>query len=264
MRVTYRNRGNYEYWRDRWDSVSLDGDDGNVEVYPLKYALRVADLAPKGTLLDAGCGAGRVMRYFHARGHDVHGFDFIPEVVDKLKSADPSLKASAGDVTGMTYGDAMFSCVMGFGLYHNLPPELQSRALRETARVMIPGGVLCASFRADNLTTRLSDWLREREQPGGSGGREFHKVNFTAGELRSLMADAGFETIDMQRVENMPVLYKFRLCRHRTHAVFDENRGRREGYRLNWLAGLAQAGFKRLLPNQACNVFVVFARKPIV
>ena len=264
MRITYRGKGNKEYWEKRWRDLPVDASDGNVETYPLKYAIKAVDMAlaggGKGRLLDAGCGAGRVIRYFHTRGFECEGFDFIGEVVEKLKRTDPTLAVETGDVTSLHYEDGRFACCMGFGLYHNLPPELQDKGFGETRRVLSPGGVLCASFRADNLTTRVSDWLRGREQPRREEGRQFHKINFTAAELRARVERNGFRVLDLEYVENMPVLYKFALCRHATHRVFDEKRGRREGYRLNWAAGAAQTVFSMLLPAQACNVFVVFAK----
>ena len=38
-----------------------------------------------GSILEAGCGAGRILRYFHDLGYDITGFDFIEVAVEKLK-----------------------------------------------------------------------------------------------------------------------------------------------------------------------------------
>ena len=52
---------------------------------------------------------------------------------------------------------------MAFGLYHNLEFGLDS-SIKETFRVLEPGGSVCASFRADNIQTKIVDWLTEKKR----------------------------------------------------------------------------------------------------
>jgi SAM-dependent methyltransferase len=263
MRITYRENSNLVYWEQRLKNLPIDAEAGNVDRYPLKYALKTLSLSGPGRILDAGCGPGRVIRHLHAQGHDVEGFDFVADVIEKLKQSYPELKVSVGDVTDMEYPDSAFASVMGFGLYHNLLPQLQERALLETRRILAPGGILCASFRADNITTRISDWLRSREKPRESsiGKREFHKINLTATEIGNLLQKCGFRLLELEPVENMPVLYKFRWFRHSRHREFNEPLGRQEGYRLNKPADLAQNILKAVFPTQMCNIFVAYAQR---
>ena len=83
MRITYRTRGVREYWTARWDEIPADAPMVNADVYPLKYAqITVKD--KKGKILEAGCGAGRILRYYHDRGYDVIGIDFIDVAIGKL------------------------------------------------------------------------------------------------------------------------------------------------------------------------------------
>lgn len=263
MRITYRRMENKDYGKNRWSVLPVDDSNGNIETYPLKYALQAVEMAPKGRLLDAGCGAGRVIRHFHARGYDIDGFDFIPEVIEKLHKSDPTLSVTAADVSNLPYGDDNYACVMGFGLYHNLPLELQVKSLQETRRVMSRNSILCASFRADNLTTRIGDMLRDREDPSSDDKetpRVFHKINLSKKEIELQLKKGGFSPIDMKYVENMPILYKFTLCRHPDHRVFNEKLGRREGYKLNAFASLLHRTSIALFPKQFCNVYVAFAR----
>jgi SAM-dependent methyltransferase len=254
---------NKDYWKNRWKALPVDGANGNIETYPLKYALQAVKMAPKGRLLDAGCGAGRVIRYFHARGYDIDGFDFIPEVIEKLHESDPTLSVTTADVSNLPYRDDSYACVMGFGLYHNLPLELQVKSLQETRRVMSRNSILCASFRADNITTRISDMLRDREDPSSNNEetpRVFHKINLRKKEIKLQLEKGGFSLIDIKYVENMPILYKFTLCRHSDHRIFNEKLGRQEGYKLNALSSLLHRISIALFPEQFCNVYVAFAR----
>lgn len=235
----------------------------NPSVYPLKYAqLAVKD--NDGKILEAGCGAGRILRYYHDRGFDITGIDFIAAVIDKLKQADSSLQAEVGDIENLRFADQSFKYVLAFGLFHNLEHGLD-KAVSETYRVLEQGGSVCASFRADNIQTRLTDWLADRRavKRGQKGEtRYFHKANLTRSEFEQLFVRAGFVTDSVYRVENMPILYKFPLFRSATHKRFDETRARAEGYRLSWLGQCLQNFLMRFFPEQFCNIYVLIARKP--
>jgi ubiquinone/menaquinone biosynthesis C-methylase UbiE len=161
MRITYRAHGVKEYWTARWEDIPADTPMENAEVYPLKYA-EMAVQDKTGRILEAGCGAGRILRYYHDRSYDIVGMDFIDVAIKKLKETDPSLNVEVGDITNLSYPDSSFKYVLAFGLYHNLEHGLE-KAIRETHRVMKAGGAVCASFRADNIQTRLTDWLANKK-----------------------------------------------------------------------------------------------------
>lgn len=262
MRITYRTRGVREYWVLRWSGIAADAPMENPGVYPLKYAqMTVKDKA--GKILEAGCGAGRILRYYHERGYDICGIDFIDVAVSKLKDIDATLKVEVGDITNLRFSDQSFRYVLAFGLYHNLEHSLE-QAVQETRRVLEKGGLVCASFRADNIQTRLTDWLTDREgrRKGDEGkARAFHKMNLTQTEYEQLFTRAGFVIDFIGPVENMPILYKFAIFRSRSHKAFDENRARMEGYRLSWAGQRLQNGLMRFFPNQFCNIYVLIARK---
>ena len=263
MRKTYRSRGVKEYWAARWEQISVDAPMQNAGVYPLKYAqMTVQDRA--GKILEAGCGAGRILRYYHDRGYDITGIDFIPGAIEKLQAADATLKVEVGDITNLQFADGAFRYVLAYGLYHNLEDDLD-KAVAETFRVLENGGKVCASFRADNIQTRMTDWLADRKsaaQAKPDAPRVFHKMNLTRKEFQDLFARAGFETEYAGNVENMPIFYKFRTFRAAGHKEFDENKARAEGYRLSWLGQRLQNALMALLPDQFCNIYVIIARRP--
>ena len=91
MRVTYRKNKVKCYWANRWNNIPADEPMNNCNSYPLKYALDTVN-SKDGAILEAGCGAGRILRYYHDLGYDITGFDFIKIAVEKLKKVDPSLK----------------------------------------------------------------------------------------------------------------------------------------------------------------------------
>ena len=262
MRITYRTRGIKEYWAARWDDIPADAPMENLCVYPLKYAqMTVKDKS--GKILEAGCGAGRILRYYHDRGYDIVGIDFIDVAIRKLKEIDPSLQAEVGDITNLKIADQSFKYVLAFGLYHNLQDGLD-KAILETHRVLEKDGLVCASFRADNIQTKLTDYLADRKakQNGGeSMTRSFHKMNLTRSEYEQLFARAGFSIDFIGPVENMPILYKFAIFRSSGHKEFDENKARMEGYRLSWFGQRLQNFLMRFFPDQFCNIYVLIAHE---
>jgi len=261
MRLTYRSQSNIEYWSGRWDAVEIDDEMTNEEVYPLKYSQM---LELKGRILEAGCGAGRILRYYKNRGYEIIGIDFVESVIDHLKQSDPELDVYSADMRDLPFESNSFGAVLAFGLYHNFYGEDLHKALEETNRVTNDGGWLCASFRADNIQNRINDWLASRhkkQQQASADALQFHKANIDYNEFKRLITQHGFEVKDILPVVNMPLLYKFKLFRARGHKDFNELAGRNEGYRLNVVGGMIQDVLMKLMPNQFCNVYVAIAKK---
>ena len=132
-------------------------------------------------MLEAGCGVGRILRYYHNQGLDIIGIDFIEVAIEKLKQIDSTLKVEVGDITALRFDDESFKYILAFGLYYNLEHGLD-KTIKETYSVLANGGSICALFRADNLQTKLTDWLTERRAIRNSnawGGQSFHKMNLT-------------------------------------------------------------------------------------
>ena len=265
MKATYRHKKNKDYWNDRWSNVSADNPMENPDAYPLKYA-ELAIRNNKGRILEAGCGAGRLLRYYHDKGYDITGIDFIETAIEKLGEADPTLHVDVGDITSLHFDDGSFKYVLAFGLYHNFENVSDiEKAISETNRVLQNGGRVCASFRADNIQNRINDWLAERGQKKGDTAqikkKYFHKMNITRNEFLTLFKNARFKTTHFFTVENMPILYKFKFFRASGHKEFNETLGRKEGYRLSPVGSIAQRILIRFFPNQLCNIYVIIAEK---
>ena len=258
MRTTYRSHGgNFAYWQQRWEQIPADDGAISLEHYPGRYAEAVMGMVD-GPVLEAGCGAGRVLLHYHRQGRDIVGIDFIETAVGKLKEIQPDLRLSATDITDLPFKDGGFDAVLAFGLYHNLETGLE-KALLETHRVLHSGGILCVSVRVDNIQNRIIDWLAERGVKKNAT-QNFHKINYTVREFNSELAKAGFTVIGSEFVENMPFLYKFSTFRHSTHRRFDEHMARTEGYRLSFLGSLLQKTLVGVSPESFCNIMVTRAR----
>ena len=227
-----------------------------------KYALE-AIRSSKESILEAGCGNGRILRYFHEKGYNIKGFDFIDEAINNLQKCDPKLRVEVGDIKDLKYNSCSFDCILAFGLYHNLEENDLIIAIKETARIMKNNGRLCASFRADNFQNRINDFMADRKcESNKDKGKSFHKLNLKPSELSSFFQSGGFNIDKIIPVENMPLFYKFKFFRSKTHKIFNESLGRKEGYKLNSIGKILQGLLIKIFPHQFCNIYVLFAHKP--
>ena len=256
MRITYRDKDNINYWNERWQDIVPDNILSNEKKYPLKYSNLL--IKSKGKILEAGCGAGRVLRYYHKKGFDIYGIDFVESIILKLRNEDATLKVSAQSILNLDFRNEFFDYVLAFGLYHNFNQNLD-KAIIETKRVLKKDGFVCASFRSDNWQTRITDWLYLKKNPIRSS--KFHKLNLKKKEFVNLFEKQGFEVMKVFSVENMPILYKFKFFRANSHKIFNENKARSEGYKLSFLGNLIQKISLKLFLDQLCNIYVVIAKK---
>ena len=88
MRHTYRYKNNFQYWTDRWEDLEVDSVMSNKDIYPLKYSENLINNDKHNSILEAGCGNGRLLKYYHNNGYDIFGIDFIDSAVKKLKKSD--------------------------------------------------------------------------------------------------------------------------------------------------------------------------------
>ena len=268
MRITYRQKGHKEYWEDRWSKLNADEPMSNRSSYPLSYALLASENS-KGQILEAGCGGGRLLRYFHAAGNQIVGFDYIHSIVAKLKQCDTSLQLHTADVTRLPYRTGSFGTVLAFGLLHNLPLECAQAGLQEMSRVLVTGGKICVSYRADNLQNWINDFITG---PTGSGwlshivanmrvsGGQFHKMNLRIDEFQELIKGVGLQIESSASATNMPLVYKLKWFRATTHREFSESLAREEGYQLSLIGRFVHSLLMRF-PRTFCNVHVIVARK---
>ena len=257
MRKTFRNKNNLDYWTSRWTSINEDEPMQNTEEYPLKYANMIIE-SKKERILEAGCGAGRILRYYHEKNYNIVGIDFISEAINKLKAADRSLKVEYGNILNLDFKDEYFDKILAFGLYHNFQSEELEKSINETYRVLKKGGKICASFRADNIQELIIDWINQGNQ---LGNKEFHKLNLKKKEFINLFQSNRFKILKVFSVQNMPFLYKFKFFRSSNHKKFDENKARIEGYKLSVSGNIIQNLLFKFFPDSFCNIYLIIAEK---
>ena len=76
MRITYRKKKNEDYWHDRWQNIKVDDPIKNEKIYPIKFSNMIINNKNQ-KILEAGCGAGRILRYYHNKNFKIVGIEFI-------------------------------------------------------------------------------------------------------------------------------------------------------------------------------------------
>jgi SAM-dependent methyltransferase len=98
--------------------------------------------APAGRTLEVGCGEGRVARDLLAHGHAVVGVDASAALVARAREADARGVYLVADAARLPLADGSFDLVVAYNSLMDLD-DLDA-ALAEIARVLRPGGRLCA------------------------------------------------------------------------------------------------------------------------
>ena len=136
-------------WDSAWEKVYRGQEWGR---YPPEEVVRFIarnyyhGAREKTKILDLGCGTGAVSWFIAREGFRAHGIDGSHTAVSlaKKRLKEEKLKAefSVGDIAALPYPDNYFDCIVDVNsIQHNNKTGIQ-RILRETWRVLKPGGRL--------------------------------------------------------------------------------------------------------------------------
>jgi SAM-dependent methyltransferase len=129
-----------EYDR-RFEDLAATGMDMHGE------ATLVASYLP-ATVLDAGCGTGRVAIELAGRGHDVVGVDVDPAMLEVARAKAPSLTWVEADLTDPAFdlGRTFDVVVMAGNVLIFVPSGTEGQVIANTARHVSRGGHLVAGY----------------------------------------------------------------------------------------------------------------------
>ncbi len=129
-------------YQQRFDDLAATGADVHGE------AGFVGGLRPH-SVLDAGCGTGRVARELSRRGIEVVGVDRDPSMIATARRLAPELEWVVGDVADLDLGRHFDVVVMAGNVPLFTPEGSQAALVAGCAAHLVVGGTLVAGFQLD-------------------------------------------------------------------------------------------------------------------
>jgi SAM-dependent methyltransferase len=173
-----------EYQR-RFDQLAASGKDVHGEV---AFVMRFEP----ATVLDAGCGTGRVGIELARRGVEVVGVDADASMLATARRLAPSIEWFEHDLTTLDLGRTFDVVVMAGNVPLFTPPGTEAALVAGVARHVSAAGVLVAGFQTNRsyaidtydehcaaagltLAARHATWDADPWEPGGDYAVSVHR-----------------------------------------------------------------------------------------
>jgi len=109
------------------------------------------------SLLDVGCGVGRMHPLLMPVVGDLAGSDVSAEAIDRAKADNPGVDYRVGQAGPLPFADASFEVTTAVCVVHHVQPPARDGFLAEMRRVTRPGGlVILIEHNPWNPLTRLA------------------------------------------------------------------------------------------------------------
>ena len=169
-----------DHYQARFDALAASGQNVHGEV---DFLLGLDP--PPGSVLDAGCGTGRVAIELARRGVEVVGVDVAADMLATARRRAPELSWVEADLASLDLGRTFDAVVLAGNVLIFVEPGTEAAVLARGAAHLRPGGALVAGFTlrpggydlgrldADATATALAlaerwaTWDRHPWAPGG-------------------------------------------------------------------------------------------------
>ena len=153
-------------------------------------AVRSFAAPEQATVLDAGCGTGRMSRYLADRGVQVRGVDLSPGMIEQAARHHADIPFDVGSIAALPCAAATFDGVLLWYSFIHTPASEQPGIFSEARRVVRDGGFVLAGFQVGKGVQDVSDAYRPL-------GHDIALVRypFTPDQVAGWLADAGFTEV---------------------------------------------------------------------
>jgi len=134
--------GRSSTYDDRWADLAAAGQNVHGE------ADFVESLGPR-SVLDAGCGTGRVAIELARRGLEVVGVDLDASMLDRARAKAPSLPWVESDLAALDLGRTFDVVVLAGNVMIYVRAGSEAEVVDAMARHVAAGGALVAGFQLD-------------------------------------------------------------------------------------------------------------------
>jgi SAM-dependent methyltransferase len=155
------------------------------------------------SILDFGCGCGRVVRHWANLAAEVHGSDMNGRLIRWCRRNLPFATFATNRAhPPLPYRDGQFDLVYALSVFTHLPAHIQRPWMEELHRVTRPGGYVLLSLHGDRYLPDLTPDERRRFEAGelvvrgaDAPGRNECGAYHPAAYVQSVLA-AGFRLMD--------------------------------------------------------------------
>lgn len=175
----------------------------------ISLVLQLLAPLPASTILDAGCGDGRVASDLVAMGHRVVGIDYAERAVAFSRLFVPEAEFHTCDLRDLKVERfpqfrARFDAALLVETIEHVPAAEQSGVLHNLKQCLKPGGRLILSVPSVHLPTN-----------------EWHYKHFTLPEVIELLEDAGFGIERVLFQHRISALFRYPLWRFIHNRCYD-------------------------------------------
>jgi SAM-dependent methyltransferase len=137
--TSWRRRIDLDAYERQWLRLAAAGVDPHGEVeFVQTYGPR--------TVLDAGCGTGRVAVELADRGVTVVGVDTDPDMIGAARAKAPDLRWIVADLAELDLADRFDVVVLAGNVVPYVAADRRAAAVATCARHLVPDGVLVPGF----------------------------------------------------------------------------------------------------------------------
>ena len=147
----WRRRTDINDYDERFERMAARGDHVHGE------ADLIATYEPS-SILDAGCGTGRIAIELHRRGFQVTGVDLDADMIEAARRKAPHMEWLVDDLARMTLPMRFALIAMPGNVMIYCRPEDRALIVANLARHLEVGGVLIAGFTLERDGYRLDEW----------------------------------------------------------------------------------------------------------
>jgi SAM-dependent methyltransferase len=151
--------GRSQTYDQRWEDLAAAGQNVHGE------ADLTESLGPR-SVLDAGCGTGRVALELARRGMEVTGVDVDASMLEKARAKAPALSWIHADLAGVDLGRTFDAVVLAGNVMIYLSPGTEATVVANLARHVEPGGALVAGFSLETGRLDLATYDTDAQAAG--------------------------------------------------------------------------------------------------
>lgn len=140
-------QGRAASYDDRWAEMAARGQNIHGEA-DFVASLDLGN--PPASVLDAGCGTGRVAAELVRRGFDVVGVDLDASMLDKARTKAPDVRWVLGDLVDLDLGRRFDVVLLAGNVMIYVQPGTEGAVVARMAGHLEPGGALVAGFQLES------------------------------------------------------------------------------------------------------------------